>query len=797
MSGLSLFNIKRALAQGGRFGSAEDGQIAMIFGLVAVVLVALAGGSLDLMRTYNARQKLSEVAALACQFASRPSVLQLARADAAIPSGGKSYAASVNAYIDSALSAQKMSWTPTYAFRSVQDGPAYVDLSLAVPTAFLKIVRIETLPISATSHCYDSPGSSSGNGDASVVASEGFEAKPTPSTAFINALSPNGTEKMFLSTPANGMGTNPIYTGASGTAWYSAGYCLETNPAGIINATVVEGRRAAELDCDNGSGSAGNSSISTRVKLAAGNYELRYFYRSRVSYPNYDPLYLCGSAASDLTWANDRSPVGGRVSDALRTNQINVYLDRTGDTFAAAPLHDTIDGTQKLAGANLIDMCVYGFNWIERSVRIRVTSSSYYWLSFAADGQNDSYGGQIDNIRLCIDTCRGTPQDNFPASWQAANNFGTNKILFQDSFDRPTYSQDPAIAFNRAKGGNLANSVGTSGTPQSGWPSQAASGWATGPYNQVNMWLQGAFQGSQYVSLQGWDGFSTGPDPLNRLISRKFLLAPGYYSISYSYISMIDYSGPSNIFGTDCTSAPRSGSLYPMSQTKASGRARYATNTADITRGTNVLGVFLAHGQLVSTLNPNTALGKAVTTPGGTQRTQRSETTCRFPFLPPPFQQCTTRTWEETTTLPSTTTQTTLGGQATYTNPDGTTSVTPTVQPDKVNWLNYDSTVNNPVIDTCGYVSGHNWWGRSPTVKITKPGWYWLTFSAQGDEVYGTGNGPAIDDVKLTALGSPYMLSPPSAVTIPTPGPAPDSRLSFGNDFYIIADPFVPPAPRQ
>jgi hypothetical protein len=134
----------------------------------------------------------------------------------------------------------------------------------------------------------------------------------------------------------------------------------------------------------------GNSSISTLVYLPAGSYELRYAYASRIPYPDYDPTYICGSAASDLSWANDTNSggnvhAGGVAVNALRTNQINVYLDlNTGSN--APPLHTTLDGTQQLAGSNLIDMCVYGMTWIQRSISISVATPGYYWLSFAADG---------------------------------------------------------------------------------------------------------------------------------------------------------------------------------------------------------------------------------------------------------------------------------------------------------------------------------------------------------------------------------------------------------------------------
>ena len=733
-----------------------SGQIIILFALMSTVLVFAGGAGIDLMRAYQARQILSNVATLACQYASTPAIARLAVPD---PTGARTqpdYAATVNAYIASALATQKFGWTQTNApaFTYVRNGRADVRLVSSVPTSLTRVLRIQQVPVAATIHCYDSPATIPPPvTDPGTLVDEGGEAGPPgaapPTADHGNWWAWGIPGKGISSTPSSSPGSTPAYVGSKGAKWYVTGYCLETDRVGVVSATVAEGQRSIELDCDDGAYGGGNSAISTKVYLAVGNYELRYSYISRVGYPNYYPAYLCGSDARDLSWANDPTMAGASVPNAPRTNQINAYLDR--DTTGSAPLHWTIDGMQQLAGSNLIDHCVYAGEWTERSVRITVDKPDNYWLSFAADGQSDGVGGEIDNIRLCIKTCAGTPGNNFPASW-AADGTGAPKILFEDTFDRPAYAQDPAITVNRTKGGNLANSLGTSGW-SSGWPLQASSGWATGPYNQVDLWLQDAYQGSQYVSLQGWDGFSTGTDTINRLISRKFLLVPGYYRVSYGYTSMVDFSSAGFVSGPYCTSAPASGAIYPNNRTVYQGRPRYASATAPVTIATNVLGVFMSSGQLVSTLNPNTARGAAA--------------------------------------------DPTLGGQASYTNPDGTVTTVPAVPPDRVNWTSYDATARNPVIDTCGYAVGYTWVPRSANVKIAKPGWYWLTFSAQGNDYTGTGNGPAIDDVKLTALGGPSMPSPPTpAVAIPVPDPQPGRRASF-DGFAIIVDPFVAPAPLQ
>ncbi|MDQ2762670.1 MAG: hypothetical protein M3Y22_04025, partial [Pseudomonadota bacterium] len=591
----------------------------------------------------------------------------------------------------------------------------------------MRIAQVTQIPIAASAHCYDTPSNivqRLPNGTSPYVLQEGFENSACSGSCYY-FYPPTGAPGTPRTTPLNTPPTTVGYTGTTGTAWYITGYCLEIDSVGVINSTVPEGTHSAELDCDNGSGSAGNSSGSTLKYLAAGNYELRWNYVSRVDYPDYDPVYICGSAASDLSWANNTNSSGGPVSNALRTNQVNVYLDL--NTSGVPPTHTTIDGTQQLGGSNLVDMCVYSKNWVERSVRIVVTTPGYYWLSFAADGQNDSYGGQIDNIRLCPDTCSGSLQDNFPAAWL------TSPTLFEDTFESPAYSAN--VGTYESTNGNLNSSNGTSGTSTSGWPSLAASGWATAPYNQVDYLTTSAAQGLQSIQL---DGLKTGSmSTTNRLISRSFLLMPGYYQLSYRYISDALFSSLSSVY---CGATPTAARTSSLSGTHAA-TLRFGGSIGKLSLNTNLITVFMSHAQQAST-----PIG------GGSFNSTTS-------FL----------------------------------NPSGTTTTTPTVAPDGVSLTTYNSAQVNPLLDVCGYAS--SWQTRTANIQISKPAYYWLTFSAASGSADKYGG--SIDDVKLTALGSLYMSSPPaSSVTIPVPNPQPGATVNY-TGFYIIADPLTAPAPLQ
>jgi Flp pilus assembly protein TadG len=720
-----------------RFRRDQDGNVALIFAFSLIAIVLALGAAMDLARAYNARQKLYETATLACQYASRPSVIQTEAASYSGSNGQTTYASSVESFITSTLKSQNFQYTQTTAtpFTFTQGGPANVTLTANVPTTFMQIIQITQMPVSSTVHCFDAPSDVNQVVNTPYLVQETFGVSgcsscgyfyAAPGSSLVTVPSYGTTQSTPNSTPTSTVG----YTGSTGTKWVIMGYCLEVDTVTVIWPTVPVGTHSAELDCDNGSGTAGNSSISSLQYLEAGDYEVRYFYNSRVDYPDYNDAYICGSSASDLSWANDTISSGGPVSGALRTNQINVYLDL--NSSGVPPTHTTIDGTQQLGGSNLIDMCLYtaNKNWVERSVRINVTTAGWYWWSFAADGQNDSFGGSIADLRLCSGTCANSLQDNFPSAWLSSTN------LFEDTFESPTYtySTSGSSAYVSASG-NLNNSKGTSGTSSSGWPNLAASGWATAPYNQIDYVMKSPAQGSQAVEV---DGSASSPmTTSNRLISRGFLLDPGYYRVSYDYISNGQFS---SLTGVYCGSTPSAANVTSLSGTgPATSRATGVTATVSLT--SNIVGVFMSHA-----LEASTPIG------GGA-----------------------------------------LDSTTSYNNPNGTTSTTPTLAPDAISLTSYNSAQVNPLLDICGYAT--TWQSRTANILIAKPAYYWLTAASLGTPTATYGG--VIDNVQLTALGSPYMSSPPAnAVTIPAPSPASGSLVAY-TGFEIVADPLTPPAAEQ
>ena len=139
-----------------------------------------------------------------------------------------------------------------------------VQLLSSVPTTFMQIAQIFSVPVSATMPCYSSTNNTppTPNGNNPFLVKESFESAQC--TACYYTFQPNGTTNQPTNNPTSSISSSPTYQGVT-NAWYVIGYCLETDALGVINSTVPDGNMSAELDCENGTHTAGNSSISTEV----------------------------------------------------------------------------------------------------------------------------------------------------------------------------------------------------------------------------------------------------------------------------------------------------------------------------------------------------------------------------------------------------------------------------------------------------------------------------------------------------------------------------------------------------
>ena len=304
-------------------------------------------------------------------------------------------------------------------------------------------------------------------------------------------------ETSLVSSPYN-YSTYANYNGW--TTQPSACHGVEIGLGSHYGVTAPDGSNIAELD------SYCNSSMSKSVYLTTGAYEVRYFYSSRKAIANYNPVWLCSWQSSDLDYMY---PATGDD-----TNRVGVYLDAaSGSSPPTYPLSPTTN--------NLIDVCMNTAQgkWVERSIKLNITTAGTYWLTFQAEGQSDSFGGFIDNIRLCRTVCGGLPADPFP--------WAQGTVLYQDF------------------GNNISNwncnniAAGTNGT-NNGWTQMAAPGWVVAPINDSEC-------GTAPSPTTGTVEMGAWVSPSGRTYAKKFLLANGYYQLSYGYQSRV-----TNTAGTFC-----------------------------------------------------------------------------------------------------------------------------------------------------------------------------------------------------------------------------------------------------
>ena len=78
-------------------------------------MLTAMGAGLDLSRAYLARQKLSQVATLACQYASRPSVIDTSTASYNGTGGVAAYTSQVTSFITTMWQSQNVSFTQSLA----------------------------------------------------------------------------------------------------------------------------------------------------------------------------------------------------------------------------------------------------------------------------------------------------------------------------------------------------------------------------------------------------------------------------------------------------------------------------------------------------------------------------------------------------------------------------------------------------------------------------------------------------------------------------------------------------------
>ena len=315
--------------------------------------------------------------------------------------------------------------------------------------------------------------------------------------------------------------------------------------------------------------------------------------------PTTTPPTSAGRPRPDVSWASNTNALSLPRPVALRTNQINVYLDAniagTNGTVGSAPLHKTIDGTQYLAGSNLIRPMRL-FADLDRAQRAGEGDDAGLLLAelrrptAPTTATADSSTTSASARRPARERCRTISR---PSGWPPITAARTRSCSRTRSTSPPI--RRPTISGAAGTGIRVSASDRACRSSRAG-PLQLPYGWSTGSINQVDYILQGAEQGTQYIALDGYN--SSGSGTTNRAVSRPFLLDPGYYQVGYHYIS--DETFYFN-YSTYCTYKPASGSVWALPGGTTQSNTRFIQPGLTANGLTDIIGVFFANGQLIST----------------------------------------------------------------------------------------------------------------------------------------------------------------------------------------------------
>lgn len=461
------------------FKKDTGGAIAIIASLLLVPLVGATGFGIDYTRTVSVRMKLDSAASEATLAGLQAARLLLL--ETPTTSNDTLRAAFLSRTEEVFLArtpaqATDIVITNIWFDRIGETVTGKLSYNASVPTVFANLVNVPSLSVKGMAESTTPASAEPSTNGGEIIARERFDGVNTPL-----AMATGAYNNWLIS-------GNVLEIGDQTTYW---------NPA-QVPAPPGGNTRMAELD------SFGNTAISKKVFLPVGRHNIRYYYINRMPHPVYEPIIVCGTKSSDIGWATLPASNSG-----FQTNRIGVYLD---PALSETPPTQFSDGPN-----NMIDVCVSSSGkWIERSITVVTKSPGYFWLTFQGEGASDSFGGLITDIRVCRTACPGTVASTYP--WAGG------EVLFRDDIELPA-GVWPADYFTQY----TLNQSGV-GTPQSGWSSIPA-GWTTTPTNQVE--LMRTFINGQQTYVLPMD--SMGGATSNRTISRRFLLAPGTYTIQWSY----------------------------------------------------------------------------------------------------------------------------------------------------------------------------------------------------------------------------------------------------------------------
>lgn len=350
------------------------GVSALMFGLAAPAIALAVGGGIDFSQAAARRQRIASEVEIGCQAASLEINFQ-SRQVGADPK--KDYTSIASAKIRERVDGLSQSGvTDVNVTATLASNVITAVATASSANAFGGILGYNSVALRVERNCnyvVGTPGTPPTTGTGKVLFVESFETGHNVASNSWTVLNNwNGW------TTQSGLGG------------------IEINGIPELAANTIRfGNFFAELDshCYT-SNCKTNSNMWREFALDVGDYELSYWYISRVRNAAYANQTLCA-------YSTDAKAVWDKLKAATwesQTNRIEVFFQKKSSSYST-PSKDVDKATDQ------VDVCVHTDKWTERRIPLKVTTKGTYRIFFQAAGREDTYGGLIDYIRFCSGSC--------------------------------------------------------------------------------------------------------------------------------------------------------------------------------------------------------------------------------------------------------------------------------------------------------------------------------------------------------------------------------------------------------
>lgn len=359
----------------------EGGTVVVVVALVLPAILIGTGGAIELTRAVTFRQQLMSAVELSCKQAA----LYVNHRKSEDLDKGLTVLTYPNEVAGIAARNFKAKNIPDGdpPITVNTDSNVHVEAKRTMPLVFARLLGTNSMNFSAAQDCAVTPYNKIflNPEKPAVVFRESFEGEHN------------------VAATGSGWGVFGGYNKNSWNGWTTQGAGVEIDSQRAIAVSrVLFGAYFAELDSDcktatnKGNQSCkSNSTLSRKLDARPGTYQIRYWYVSRKGDSSLGKRVVCGAKDKDVAFYTKDG----------QTNRIEIYFQK----FDSKKEKEEI---KEYKADDLIDVCVLSNEWTERVINVKIPTAGEYLFTWRAAGREDTYGGLIDNLRICENFCPAT-----------------------------------------------------------------------------------------------------------------------------------------------------------------------------------------------------------------------------------------------------------------------------------------------------------------------------------------------------------------------------------------------------